>query len=203
MLLDIIILPPKSFRKKFGKLGLRIKSSFPAFYAIDNDKLIPHLSLFNIRTNKISAVIKALSAKFSDSKSLLIYPKQIVFHNMGNIYLIGGLGVKNTLALRKLHELSVYGLYKFKSAPAFQTQKYYNRKQRYYRVHFGGNPYMLEFYSPHLTLARLKVLNTRQRLKLKKMLKVKFEGFKANAIAVAQTDKNHQVIKILKQFKLK
>jgi hypothetical protein len=203
MLIDIIILPPKNFRLKFGKLGLRIKMSFPAFYAVDNKKLIPHLSLFHIKTSKINAVTEKVLAKFSGSKSLMIYPKQIAFHNIGNSYLIGGLGAKKTSALQFFHESAVRALYKFKSGPAFKPQKYYNRRQRYYRTHFGGNPHMLEFYNPHFTLARLKMLSPAQKLELNKLLRTKFIAFKADTIAVAQTNKNHQVIKILKEFKLK
>ena len=203
MLIDIVILPPKSFRKKFGKLGLNLKHRFPAFYAVDNKNLIPHLSLFHIRTNKVERVTKALPGRLADYKSFAIYPTRFTFHNIGNSYLIGGLEIKNTRALQVLHEAAVHGLHKFKSGAAFKPQKFYSQKQRYYRTRYGGNPHMLEFYGPHLTLARLKILNPRQKSDLNKLLKVKFGAFKADVVAVAETDKNHQVIKILKQFKLK
>jgi hypothetical protein len=203
MLIDIVILLPQNFRKKFGKLGVRLKSRFPVFYAVDDKKLIPHLSLLHMRTDKADLIAQLLEAMLDGYKSFAVYPKRFVFQNKGRAYISGGLEIKKSSALQDLHEFIVRQLHKLKSGPAFKPEKYYNKKQEYYRIHYGGNPFMLEFYGPHLTLAKLKMLTPQQLSEFSKILKVKFAAFKAGVVAVAQTDKNHQVIKILKQFKLK
>jgi hypothetical protein len=203
MLIDIVILPPKSFRNKFGKIGLALKKQMPLFYTIDNKKLIPHLSLFHLRTNKVAKVSEALTFLLPSFRDFKVYPTRFNFHNIEDKYFIGGLGAKVTKDLQLLHESVVHCLYTFKSGPAFKPQKYYSPKQEYYRKNFGGNPQMFELYNPHFTLARLKILNSKQIKKLRVMLKVKFAPFQAKEIVVAQTNNNHQVIKILKTFKLK
>jgi len=202
MLIDIVILPPQSFRKKFGKIGLALKGRMPLFYAVNNKELIPHLSLFHLRTNKVKKVSDTLVSVAASFKSLKISPTKFDLHNISGEYLIGGLGAKVTKDMQFLHEAIVKSLYKLKSGPAFKAQKYYNSKQEYYRTKFGGNPNMFEFYSPHFTLARLKILDVEQRRRLEKMLKVKFLSFQAREIILAQTDGNHQIVKILKKFKL-
>ena len=52
MLLDIVVLPPANIRQKVGQAILRATRGADCKYVVDNKKLIPHVSLFHIRTSQ-------------------------------------------------------------------------------------------------------------------------------------------------------
>ena len=52
MLYDIVIVPPKNLRHKIGQRVLSVTRGKPATFVVDNIRLIPHLSLFHVRTSK-------------------------------------------------------------------------------------------------------------------------------------------------------
>ena len=62
MLVDIVILPPPEIRRKIGRTIKRSVGKSPAFFVVENQRLIPHLSLWHLRisANEIGNLIEEL-----------------------------------------------------------------------------------------------------------------------------------------------
>ncbi|MFH0828687.1 MAG: hypothetical protein V1907_00705, partial [Candidatus Kerfeldbacteria bacterium] len=52
MLIDIVILPPQNIRKRIGGKIKREINDYPNYFIVDNNKLIPHLSLWHLKISK-------------------------------------------------------------------------------------------------------------------------------------------------------
>ena len=74
MLVDIVILPPEKIR---NMVGVRVRKAFgnsPNFFVVDNKNLIPHLSLWHLRTSekKLPKIAEELKRVVSSQKQVKI-----------------------------------------------------------------------------------------------------------------------------------
>ncbi|MES3031764.1 MAG: hypothetical protein V4699_00775 [Patescibacteria group bacterium] len=76
MLIDIVILPPKSLRKKIGIKMKKEIGHLSNFFVVDNNKLIPHLSLWHINTSQkgVNEIARELKQIAEGQKPIKIIP---------------------------------------------------------------------------------------------------------------------------------
>lgn len=200
MLLDIVILPPRDFRKKLSRLSDSVKKVTPLSWRVDDASLVPHISLNHIKVE--TRVLHALEQDLAIiSKSVKKLPLKIRGPNYFRNYF--GLDVFLNSALYNLHtqvlkKLNCYSAGPMK--PIFPFKKT-NLLQTCYIKKYG-KPGVLRYFHPHITLGwQKKILNDK---KIDRILE-QFKGFSfiADELSVCKIDKFWQVTKILKTFRLK
>jgi len=201
MLLDVVILPPWMLRNRLGKKITRATSNSPCVFVVDNKKLIPHLSLFHIKTSKnrsdrLSRLIKEIVKEYHPFK---IYSQgfKVQFGGKG-----GGFSLSKSRPLVSLHEEILNKCYHLRTGvmpwPWSALSKLTKQKRIYRRKY--GTSYILKLFHPHFTMVLLKNGGDSEKV-ARKMFKTKFV-FLADTIAVCEVNFYHQVTKILKTFKL-
>lgn len=196
MLLDIVILPPVKLRRKIGRKIKKEVGAYPHIFVVDNVKLMPHLSLWHIRTskNKINELTKEL-------KEIVKNQKPIKISSAGFTILKKPKGcsqfeISNSKALSSLQQKVFKKTYPFKTGMMPQieiwglwTGEQLKQARKYSRPLWFG---------PHFTAGILK--NTGDALKVvKAMKKVKF-NFVAKEIYICEINKWWQVIRIIKRI---
>ncbi|MBI4054300.1 MAG: hypothetical protein HY397_03155 [Candidatus Doudnabacteria bacterium] len=199
MLLDIVILPPKGLREKIGRAVTRSVAGRPTVFVVDNKKLIPHLSLFHLRTSparvsKVTTQVRIISKKHHTSRVRLL-----------KVEIVGrflGMTLSNNPKLKKLNREVVAktralrtGMMPWTSAgrPKLWEQK---NRERYGTQHNIGKTFR-----PHFTLAILKDHQAAAQA-TNQLKNLKF-SFSAGTIAVCEVNWWHQVTRVIKTFKLK
>jgi 2'-5' RNA ligase len=198
MLIDIAILPPQDTRKKIGAKMKKGVGDLPNLFVVDNDKLIPHLSLWHLRTSKekINKIAREVEKIAKGQKSVKI--NSSTFHALEQYKGFLEFAVKNTkeLALLQQKVFQKTYLYKTGTMPKFAS--------------FVGHPYTGEKlkevkkygrplgFTPHFTMGWLKnekdVAPT-----VKKMQGIKL-SFLAKELYICEVDKWWQVKRIIKKI---
>lgn len=200
MLLDIVILPPANLRNKIGKAVIQATAGHPCRYVIDNKKLIPHMSLFHIRTSSQRFPELGRKVKIVISK----YCPQIVRNTGLRAYegIWGTILLTNNKALQKLNKHIVQECYKLRTG-----QMPWNSKEKpkgpalKKRLKYGTQHNIGKTFVPHFTVFAAPDETSAQKI-LKKLESFKF-SFRGDTIAICRVNSNHQVTKILKTFRLK
>jgi len=197
MLINIVLLPPKELSEKIGRFVRKLSKIYKLQMAVDNKKLLPHISLLHIKTlpSRLSAIIetiKAISQKHQAKPIKLAKPK------IGSDYFASNLAQSKTLMA--LHKEVVLKIHQFKTGFSSVGNRKGKRLERLYIKKYGaGN--ILKYFQPHITLGIVK--NPRDLSRIKPVLsKLRFRGFKSNRLALTQVNSRHQVFKIIKEFKL-
>ena len=171
-------------------------------YFIDNKKLIPHLSLFHLRTTesrfrKLEQIVEKIASRFAG------FPiESIKFEQYGD-----GTGVNYVLSkpreLQKLNKETVVRVKSLRTGvlyPWYRTRKY-SRIQQDYIKKYGTIWSVEKGFIPHFTMGRFISRGDAAKV-VEKMKKINFE-FMADTIAICEINNNGQVYKILKTLKLK
>ncbi|MBI2356362.1 MAG: threonylcarbamoyl-AMP synthase [Candidatus Doudnabacteria bacterium] len=200
MLLDIVILPPAELRHKLGTQIKHAAQGYPHIFVVDNKILIPHVSLFHIRSSnqklkKMAQIIQDVikKHKLPEIRSIALD----VGNEVGRSWF--GIGLSNSKRLRALHEAMVYSLRDLRTGMMPVTSKHVSKQGLEYRKNFGSRHILKNFY-PHITLAMFK--NPLDA----KAIAQKWKGLRLNFVPqeVAITEVNfwHQVTRVIKKFKL-
>ena len=112
MLLDIVILPPRDIRKRIRKLTSEIGKRFPLKWRVDDRKLIPHITLFHILSEKsqLPKIYSEIQHQIRKQK-----PVKINFTQVQGFSIAFGLNIRNSSSLQKLHQKMVVYLNKFRT----------------------------------------------------------------------------------------
>ncbi|MFH1112038.1 MAG: hypothetical protein V1712_03130 [Patescibacteria group bacterium] len=197
MLLDIVILPSAKLRKRLGNIALKANRICKSSCLVDNRKLIPHCSLFHINTSaaripKLYKIVRQLATLYSavQLKAKGCYmseEKWLDFPLIG----YGSLKKFRTNIIMSCATMCTGMM------PPWGHRSLTNQ-EKLMRAKYGvsNNPYI---YRPHITIGRFnpKCIG----LVNKYLQKIKF-SFKANNIAICQVNKNWQVTRMIKQFKV-
>ena len=198
MLIDIVILPQKNLRKKIGVKMKKEIGHAPNFFVVDNKKLIPHLSLWHMKTSyqKISKIVQELKRVAKEQKPIKI--NSFEFHAIEKYKGCLEFLVKENKDLAKLQQKVFQKIYPYKTGlmpqfASFLKIKYSEEKLREIKK-YGRS---LGFH-PHFTMGWLK--NEKDIIGVvKKMRAVKFK-FQAKEIYICEIDKWWQVKRIIKKI---
>lgn len=201
MLLDIVILPSTQLRQKLGKKIEKTVNGYSNIFIVDNKKFIPHISLFHIHSSErkireMSEVIKRIIKSFKPIKI-----KSISFDvgtEPGRSWF--GIGLSNSKELINLHKTIVYSCRNLRTGMMPVTSKKITKLEQQYRKNFGSR-HVLKLFYPHITLAMLKHTVDAKAIK-KKWSGLKLD-FTPHEIAITKVNYWHQVVRIIKKFKLK
>lgn len=155
MLLDIVILPPLTLRRRIGRKIKTAVSGISTQYLVDNSKLIPHLSLFHVRTSatgfgKAAAIVSELAKKYS---AVAIRSLGFVVENRGDTFWFSLSGRKE---LSGLNRAIVKRCHVLRTGPMPWTSR---RKpapsERRNRLRYGTQHNIGPTFQPHLTMGKL------------------------------------------------
>ncbi len=199
MLLDVVILPSAKLRRKLGRKIKKAVNSIPHVFVVDNKKLIPHLSLYHIRTTKVRfdklvelvhEIIKSYKPFKLKSKGEQTFPSGIVYYS-----------IYKPAVLQRLHREVVDKCRILKTGPVPWNHARRPTKQETHYFKKYGSRLLLKFFKPHFTMVKLKNLDNGTKV-IRKMKLGKF-GFLADTVAICEVNNWLQVTKILKTFKLR
>ena len=196
MLLDIVILPPAKLRERIGQAVLRATRGVACKYVIDNEKLIPHVSLFHIRTSKLrlaelSKIVREIAGQYKPFK---IKSKGVRVGNPLYFWL------SNDKNFKKIHRDTVLKSYHLRTGEMpWTSTKLPTKLESYFRKKYGTQ-HVLGLKSPHFTLVRLKNKADSQMV-ARRLSSFKFE-FIASEVAICEVNFWHQVTRILKRFRV-
>ncbi len=199
MFLDIVILPPKKLREKIGRNIKKAANDFPYTFVVDNRKLIPHLSLFHIRTTKgripnLAQKIRPILATYRPFK---IRKTGVDLHGGQTV----GFRLSRSQRLKRLHEEIVLRCYKLRmGAMPWPGLSELTALKKNYRRKYGSS-HLLKLFNPHITVGLFRNEKDAQRVATA-LKKIEFQ-FLTETIAITEVNFWHQVTKILKTFKLK
>ena len=198
MLIDIVVLPPKNIRKKIGVKMKKEIGYLPNFFVVDSTKLIPHLSLWHMKTSyqKVDKISQELKQVVKGQKPIKIASSE--FHALEKYKGCLEFPVKENKDLAKLQQKVFQKIHPYKTGlmprfASFLKIKYSKEKLREIKK-YGRS---LGFH-PHFTMGWLKnekditgvVKNTRA---------VKFK-FQTKEIYICEIDKWWQVKRIIKKI---
>ena len=198
MELDIVLLPPRSVSKKIGRFMLKLAKAYDFWFVVDNSKLKPHISLLHLKatSNRLRSITRALQKISQEQKKIKIQGKG---HHLGRKFLVASFVLPKELYY--LHQQIVKTISVFRTGIVNLPFGEKNDKQKQYIKTYGvGN--LFEFYTPHITLAWARKKSSLPKI-LGELLRLKFSSLILDRLAVAQVNNRYQVIKILREFKLK
>jgi len=202
MEMDIVLLAPKKLSRSMGNSVQEIEKNVKLNVAVDDRKLLPHITLLhiNLQPGQVKNVLEAL--RFLAKKHSKInlefganYMGASIFRNFFH------LGLKKSAKLYDLHESVVETISPIRNGKVPIPVKAKNSTQKSYFTKYGvGN--ILKFFNPHFTLGELKNVKDEEFV-LKFLGARKFPKFSVDRIGLAKVNNKHQLIKIVKEFKLK
>src|SRR3989344_3375015 len=193
MRLDIVILPPKDLAERLGQVSRNLKTKYPLVFAVENQKLLPHNTLFHIKTNKLKE-LEAIVKRIAETHE----PFRVEFDKATAGRFFFGYWHRNNNKLKELHNSVVRQTQHLSTGPIF-TKKEESKREQYRKKY--GTPGVFEFYSPHFTVGYAKNLKDMPAI-FKDLNKFKYKDFIADNIAIAEVDEWWQVKRVIKTFKL-
>ncbi len=191
--MDIVLLPPKALSLKIGRLVLLLGRKFPLAFAVDDRKLLPHISLLHLKVNR-----KQLKKVIKEVK-LLSEKHQKMTLRFGSGYAGSRffcVEIQKTPRLYSLHQGAVKSISRFRSGITRLPEKAKNQTQKDYFQKYGVAN-ILNFFNPHITLGMLKSKNHQDAV-LKTLAAQSLPKFTASRLAVAKVNNYHQVTKVIK-----
>src|SRR3989338_9047971 len=198
MLLDIVILPPDKTAAAVGKKIKQAAKNFPHGFIVDNQAMIPHLSLWHIKTSKNRIIQLSQDLKSVAVKQKPIKISSSAFVESKNHKGVVEFLVRNSRSLILLQQKVFETTYPYKTGmmPQFLMFEKWSGKEllqaRKYSRPLG--------FKPHFTMAHIKSPEGTQKI-IGNMNKIKFT-FEAKEIYVCEVNRWWQVTRIIKKFKL-
>lgn len=197
MNLDIVLLPTKPLSRKIGNMVLKLGKKFPLVWAVDDRKLLPHISLLHLKVNprRIPEAANALK--------LLSQNRQKMVLSFGGVYAGDRFfcaKIKKSPRLYLLHQDVVKSIARFRSGITHLSAKAKSQTQKDYFKKFGVANILI-FFRPHITLGMVKNRQDKNLI-LRALAARSLAKFDAVRLAVAKVNSYHQVVKIIKEFKL-
>lgn len=199
MLIDIVILPSNKIRNSIGSRIKEKAGKLPNYFLVDNKKLIPHLSLWHLKTskNRIEPIRKTLQKLIKNQK-----PIKISAFNLQAIPKYKGcvdFPVGNTKPLENLREKVVQNTYLYKTGimPQFASQigMKLPKGEKLKEIKKYGRSYG---FHPHFTMGWLK--RRKDALKTVEAMKGYNFSFYAKEIYICEVDRWWQVTRIIKKI---
>ena len=199
MLLDIVILPPPSLREKIGAKMRQTAKGRKYIFVVDNRKLIPHMSLFHIRTSrarlkKLKEIVGKISKRYRPvviRSTGFIREGRIVAYELSHNQTLRGLNreiVKNCYNLRT-------GMMPWTGVGKPKRWEQKNREK------YGTQHNIGPSFRPHFTMGKFKS-EVDVRKVARQMQSFSFQ-FQADTVAICEVNFWHQVTRIYKKFILR
>lgn len=171
-------------------------AGYPAVFVVDNRKLIPHLSLWHLRTskNRINALTAELKKVVADQKPIKINSAGFMASKKENG--IVSFSVRSSEPLALLRKKVLEKAYSFKTGmmPQFAAFGLWKGKTLVEGKKYGRP---LAF-NPHFTMGFLK--KPEDALKIEEAMKKEEFRFLAKGIYVCEVNRWWQVTKVLKKI---
>lgn len=197
MLLDIVILPPAKLRQRLGKKIKEATKGIPNVFVVDNKKLIPHLSLFHIRTsrNRIEKLESRIREVLKKYRPIPIKSRKVELSGSGSEVIF--IKTSSSQNLEQLRSEIFNASYPLRTGmmPWMIRSRRPTRLEMLARKRYGTS---ISFH-PHITAAMLKDYKEVPTI-VWKLKKVKFE-FVADTIAITEVNFWHQVTRVIKKFR--
>jgi hypothetical protein len=195
MYYDVVVLPPKEIRENVGRQVRNESRAYTSKFLVDNRKLIPHLSLFHIRTSvanikKVEATVKKLLDNYQPQ---VVRSCGIIVHSNNSI----SLNLSKPKELNFLHRKIVAQGKDFRTGEMPWTSKgrMPTKLEVLYRQRYGTQ-HLLKFFNPHLTLGMFIEADA-AKIVARKLSKLRCT-FVADTIAIAEVNRLHQVTRVIK-----
>jgi 2'-5' RNA ligase len=200
MLLDIVILPPAKLRESIGEKIRQATKNMPAVFVVDNRKLIYHLSLFHIKLSerrlmKLEAVVGDIVKKY---RSCNIRPLAFENYSPNEVWC----RLSNNKILKNLNKEIVESCYTLRTgAMPWSGKKPPAGLDKKLRIKYGTQHNIGKRFVPHFTIAEFRDPEITDRLVT--ILKSINFSFLADTVAICEVNRQHQVVRVIKKFKLK
>jgi len=200
MYYDVVILPPPKIRERIGRAVRASSRGRRSVYLVDNRRLIPHVSIFHIRTSKIgiAKIASAIERLVRVYQPITIHSRGISARSSRGMWL----KLSNTKTLERLHGEVVGKCKTFKTGamPWPHPERKPSKMEALYCKRYGSH-HVLKYFKPHFTLAKFI---TREDVDAAAKKLRKFQcAFIADTIALCRVDCHYQVTSILKTFRLR
>lgn len=196
MLVDIVILPPAGLRQRIGKRIKKEITGHPATFVVDNEKLIPHLSLWHLRMSakRIPGMAERLKGVVKQQKPVRIVSTR--FTALTKEEGIVEFSVKNNRNLSLLQQRVFREVHSLKTGmmPQFKIFGLWRGKTLRDAQRFGRP---LSF-APHFTMGLLRDKGDASRVAAA-MKKARFH-FVAGEIFICEVNRWWQVTRIIKRL---
>lgn len=199
MELDIVILPKRDLRRRLGLKILNAAKGVSSRFLVDGKKLQHHMSLYHIKisTKKLDELISRVGAIAEQETKFRIKSKVFAIHAGG----VMSLDFERSRGWEKLQSRLVRACAALRNGVvAWPYERRPDKKEAGLRRKYGSS-FLYPLMKPHFTMGRLAEGESGQKI-LQTMRRVKVT-FIADTLAVCKTNNDHQVIRILKTFKLK
>ena len=193
-----MILPPKSLSATIGRRVLQVGKKVLLSLAVDSKKLFPHISLLHLKTSavKIPAIVKLTELLAGKYRKI---PLAFTSAYSGSRYFCIATTIPKQLI--KLHQEIVKSICQHRTGIIWLPKKPKNNLQKkYFKLYGVGN--VLNYFHPHITLGHVKEPTDSPKA-IRLVDNFSWKKFVGQRLAVAQVTKEHQVFKIIKEFKLK
>lgn len=198
MELDVVLLPPKKLSRQIGNIASAAGKKYAFSVVVDDKKLLPHISLLHLKSNqaKLPGIVSALKAISQKHRKFGLsfgsaFERSLFFHYK----------ISNPVKLYRLHKEIVETISRFRTGIVWLPKISENQIQRKYFKLYGVG-IVVKYFDPHFTLGRLKnPVNKNAAMKF--LNSQSLLEFTVDRLAFAQVNRYHQVIKIIKEFKLK
>lgn len=196
--LNVAFRPPKEIRKKVISLGRKISEKYETFFALDDNKFFPHITIYSVDYPMVNYenVLKELE-KISLKSSKIIFKFKEIDHLYGYIGIVSQL----TPEIKKIHKNIIKQLNYLREGHIRDKylKKTYSAKQKK-NIKQYGCPDAINLYNPHITITRLK--NSQQTKEVVKNIKWKDRKFIIDKIAIYLSSGHGTCIKLIKEFNL-
>lgn len=199
MVIDIVILPPLAASKQLSRSISQATKGVPLKFVVDGKKLHYHMSLYHIRLEnnsflKLVSLVKQMAEQY---KSFQVKSKGFYFKPSGGF----GLGFSKNKVWEKMQKEIVRSCKYLRSGPIPWTLSRDPSKEEQKSRELYGSSYLYPLTKPHFTIGKLR--NPDNAEFLRKNLRFLRLIFCATTVGICLVDKDYQVTKVLKEFKLK
>ena len=197
MLLDIVLLPPYSLRERIGRSVRRAASDSASVFLVDNAKLVPHVSLWHLRTSKsvIPRLVIELRRALGKQNPVTVYSMHpTVSKKYPDTF---EFEIKKNNPLVSLQGKVFTTVYRYKTGPMPPFYKPWAGVARKQAEKYGKP---LGF-RPHITLGLLRNLSDVPWV-VQGLAKTKF-SFRAREIYVCEVNRWWQVVRVIEKVRFR
>jgi len=197
ILLDVAILPPAELRRKIGGKIKEGVGRYPHLLVVDDTRLIPHLSLWHVRTsqNRISKLVKDLEQAIKNQRPIRVRSAGFVAVKPEGCI---EFRVKNSRALTSLQQRIFKKTYPFKTGMMPQYGASFGMKWSREELREAEKYSRPLWFGPHFTAGILKSGKDALRA-VEAMKEVRF-SFLAKEIYVCRVNRLWQVTRIMRKI---
>ncbi|KKQ12735.1 MAG: hypothetical protein US30_C0017G0001 [Candidatus Moranbacteria bacterium GW2011_GWF2_36_839] len=192
-------MPPADVAKYVAKLSKEISEKEKAYFILDNKNFYPHITIYtseypNCNIKKILDKVEKISKKLSGVK--------FKFKKIDDDYGYVGVVMHRSKEIRKIHEIIISELNPLREGHI--REKFHNSdlsKEEKENIQKYGYPNLINLYSPHITITRLK--NEKNAREISKEIKWFKKEFILGKIGVYGMGENGTCTELIKEFKLR